>query len=529
MVKLVGTGGNQVPTNNMLGNMAFQNKEGVSIDLLGLAAGTAAAPSLIPTGDPNTGMWFPAADTIAWSTGGSERTRIDASGRFLFGADTAILSGFQGAGFTPSFQLHGATGSAASSGLFNWSSGASSPYTITFNKSISGIVGTRGALTGGTSLANLVFNGDNGTTFSTAAAISASIDATPSPTSMPGRIEFYTTPTGSLTSLERMRIRASGNVGIGTTVPDALLSVNGIASFGAGAAATPSIAAFGDLNTGMWFPAADTIAWSTGGTERLRIASGGTVSTTGTLTVASGAVSIGSTSFDFVSSATFSPQIVLVNTANDAFGPFWNTRKLRGAAAANSGDQLGSFVFQSVDTGGALRNAATFSAVSEGAGATFHSSYFSYSVTSTTGTSVIPLAVRSQGLFVVDGTALLPSFTFANDPNTGFWRPAADTIAWSTNGSERLRITDTGNLGLGTSTFGTSAATVLAIATGTAPTTGPADTIQIYSTDLTAGNTMLSLYTEGTIVNTNTTAATTHRIAIRVNGTVYYLLANTAA
>jgi hypothetical protein len=40
---------------------------------------------------------------------------------------------------------------------------------------------------------------------------------------------------------------------------------------------------------------------------------------------------------------------------------------------------------------------------------------------------------------------------------------------------------------------------------------------------------MLSLYTEGTPVNANTTAAATHRIAIRVNGTVYYLLANTAA
>jgi hypothetical protein len=62
-----------------------------------------------------------------------------------------------------------------------------------------------------------------------------------------------------------------GNVGIGTTAPDALLSVNGVASFGDGTALLPSIANFGDLNTGMWFPAADTIAFSEGGAEAMRI------------------------------------------------------------------------------------------------------------------------------------------------------------------------------------------------------------------------------------------------------------------
>jgi hypothetical protein len=68
---------------------------------------------------------------------------------------------------------------------------------------------------------------------------------------------------------------STDRVGVGTNAPDALLTVDGIASFGAGAAATPSIAAAGDLNTGVWFPAADTIAASTAGTERLRIDSSG--------------------------------------------------------------------------------------------------------------------------------------------------------------------------------------------------------------------------------------------------------------
>lgn len=73
----------------------------------------------------------------------------------------------------------------------------------------------------------------------------------------------------------------SGNTGLGTASPDALISVNGVASFGAGAVATPSVAAFGDLNTGMWFPAADTIAFSTNGTEDLRLGSAGQIGIAG--------------------------------------------------------------------------------------------------------------------------------------------------------------------------------------------------------------------------------------------------------
>jgi len=83
--------------------------------------------------------------------------------------------------------------------------------------------------------------------------------------------------TGNNGATEAMRIVNSGNIGIGTTSPDALLTVNTIASFGDGAVGTPSIAHKGDLNTGFWFPAADTIAASTAGSERVRIDSGGNI------------------------------------------------------------------------------------------------------------------------------------------------------------------------------------------------------------------------------------------------------------
>jgi|688.fasta_scaffold166692_4 hypothetical protein len=47
------------------------------------ASGTAALPVITTTGDVNTGIFFPAADTVAVSTGGTERARIESTGNFL--------------------------------------------------------------------------------------------------------------------------------------------------------------------------------------------------------------------------------------------------------------------------------------------------------------------------------------------------------------------------------------------------------------------------------------------------------------
>jgi len=48
-------------------------------------AGSASLPSITTTGDLNTGIFFPAADTIGVATNGSEGLRIDSSGNVLIG------------------------------------------------------------------------------------------------------------------------------------------------------------------------------------------------------------------------------------------------------------------------------------------------------------------------------------------------------------------------------------------------------------------------------------------------------------
>ena len=173
-------------------------------------------------------------------------------------------------------------------------------------------------------------------------------------------------------------LKVSGTLGVtGATTLSSTLAVTGITTVAAGTAALPSIiSTTGTADTGQWFPAADTIAYSTAGTERMRISSAGVVSITG--------------------SATISTTLAVTGVTTVAAG----------SAAAPS-------------------------------------------IVSTTGTS-----------------------------DTGMWFPAADTVAWSTNGTERMRLLAAGNLFLNSSTtLGSSAAFEI---------TGPADVMSLRYVSATA-------------------------------------------
>lgn len=73
-------------------NAIIAAKSGANSDitsLTGLALGSAAAPSITFTGDTNTGIFSPSADTIAFAEGGAEVMRITSAGNVGIGTSAA--------------------------------------------------------------------------------------------------------------------------------------------------------------------------------------------------------------------------------------------------------------------------------------------------------------------------------------------------------------------------------------------------------------------------------------------------------
>ena len=166
---------------------------------------------IVHTGDTDTSIRFPSADTITAETGGSERLRIDSSGRLLVGA-TGDDNG------TGALIQVAATGSQAALSANRYSNGAQDqPARLYLFKSRATSVGGQTIVQDGDDLAEIVFSGSDGTDAAQAALIRVEVDGTPGDDDMPGRLTFHTTVSGSASPTERMRIDKSGRVLIGTT------------------------------------------------------------------------------------------------------------------------------------------------------------------------------------------------------------------------------------------------------------------------------------------------------------------------
>jgi hypothetical protein len=165
---------------------------------------------IIHSGDTNTAIRFPAADTVSVETAGSERARIDSSGRLLVGTSTVAPVN------TP--KICSATSAIESSlSLAQYRNSASISADLDFVKSRSGTVGTAAAVSNADTISQMRFYGaGDASTYVEAARIATVVDGgTVSGTSLAGRLVFSTTADGGSLPTERMGIDSGGNILIG--------------------------------------------------------------------------------------------------------------------------------------------------------------------------------------------------------------------------------------------------------------------------------------------------------------------------
>jgi hypothetical protein len=167
------------------------------------AAGTALLPSITTTGDLNTGMWFPAADTIAFSEGGVEALRINSSGNVGIGSTvTTARANVWGANIPTGAGIISAHGQLA---VYSTS--------------------TYGANIGGT----LSLGGDGGTYQNVTYATVSGRKENASENNYDGYLAFAVSKDTLNTVAERLRIDSTGRVGIGRTptISNSKLEVGG--------------------------------------------------------------------------------------------------------------------------------------------------------------------------------------------------------------------------------------------------------------------------------------------------------------
>ena len=143
---------------------------------------------------------------------GNERMRIDGYGRLMVGTTTSTSNQ------SGRLNVFGTDGDSAFVSIRRGSDNASGPrFAMCKNRNTTDGSYSGGIVQDGDILGTIHFYANDGQGFEEGAAIQATIDGTPGSNDVPTMIKFQTTPDGSDTKQERMRIKQDGNVAIGKT------------------------------------------------------------------------------------------------------------------------------------------------------------------------------------------------------------------------------------------------------------------------------------------------------------------------
>jgi hypothetical protein len=153
------------------------------------------------------------------TTEGSERARVDSSGRLLVGTSTARSNiNHRGTtGITPNVQFETATGSYNGGLSIINNSSAGYAATLTLGVSHGTTIGSNTLGSSGSQTGTISFSSSDGTNFIDCAQVRAEVDGTPGAGDMPGRLVFSTTADGASSPTERMRILNNGTTDLRAT------------------------------------------------------------------------------------------------------------------------------------------------------------------------------------------------------------------------------------------------------------------------------------------------------------------------